>query len=109
MMLTAMRQNAGALGGDRRMQPMCKRHPRTFGRGRGYVSPRARRARYQARAATAALLLVGLLLSVGSYALMGMAAHDTGHRYADLAGIAMLSGMVALCCFIVAAAAAGEC
>lgn len=82
---------------------------RTFGRARPYISPRARRARHHARIATAMLLLGGVALSFACYALMGMAGHEYGQRFGDLAGVAMLAGIMAMSCFLVALAAAGEC
>lgn len=87
---------------------MARRDPRTFGRARGYVSPRVRKARRNARIAAGVALMLGLGLSVASYALMGMASGEYGQRYGDLTGLAMLSGIAAFACFAVSTVAATE-
>lgn len=77
---------------------------RSFGRARGYIAPRVRRARQQARLVAGLCLLGGVLCSLGSYTLMGMA-HS---QRPDLTGAAMISGIAAFLLFILAIFAASE-
>lgn len=85
-----------------------RNNPRTFGQRRPYIAPSVRRARRHNRIAAAILTAAGLALTLGCYSLMGMASGEYGQRWGDLTGAAMLAGIAAFACFMVAATAALE-